>query len=275
MKLYIMTDMEGVAGVLNFEQWTEPHHVYYQTGREFLTMELNAAIDGFFGAGATEILVADGHGAGAIDIRLLDPRVDYLRGWGDGPFPLCLDSSFDAVAWVGQHAKARTEYGHLAHTGGPSALDLSINGISIGEFGEFAMCGSELGVRAIFGSGDEAFTREAQALVPGIETVAVKRGVKPGTGDDLNDEDYARFTSSAIHTHPVPARRLIRDGAVRAMQRARAENFGIVPLQAPFERIAQFRPTKDQPKRTISRETHPTTVSGAINMPMKLQPLEP
>jgi len=273
MKLYVMTDMEGVAGVLNFEQWTEPGHLYYQAGRELLTMELNAAIDGFFEAGATEILAVDGHGAGAIDLRFLDPRVDYLRGWGEGPYPLCLDDSYDAVAWVGQHAKAATEYGHLAHTGGPSILDLSINGVSVGEFGEFAMCASELGVRSIFGSGDEAFTREAQALIPGIETVAVKRGVKPGTGDDLNEEDYARFTSSAIHTHPVRARRLIREGAVRAVQRARAEAFGIIPLTAPFERVLQVRPTKSQPKRTISRENHPTSVIGVINMPSNLRPL--
>jgi D-amino peptidase len=274
MKLYIMTDMEGVAGVLSFEQWTEPGHLYYQAGRELLTMELNGAVDGFFEAGVTEILAADGHGAGAIDVRLLDPRVDYLRGWGEGPYPLCLDGSFDAVAWVGQHAKAGTEYGHLAHTQGVSYLDLSINGVSVGEFGQFAMCAGELGVRSIFASGDEAFAREAQALIPGIETVAVKRGVKSGTGDDLNDEDYARFTSSAIHTHPVRARRLIREGAIRAVRRARAEDFGIIPLTPPFERVAKFRPTKNQPKRTISRETHPTSVIAVFNVPFNPQPLE-
>src|SRR5207245_9767510 len=142
-------------------------------------------------AAATAILGADGDGAGALDVLLLDERVEFLRGWGAGPYPLCLDPTFHAIAWVGQHAKAGTEFAHMAHTQGYSYLDLSINGLSIGEFGQMVMCASELGVRAIFGAGDEAFTREAQALVPGIETVAVKRGVKPGTGDELNTEQYA------------------------------------------------------------------------------------
>ena len=39
---------------------------------------------------------------------------------------------------------------------------------------------AQLGIRTIFASGDLALTKEAQALVPGIETVAVKRGTTPG-----------------------------------------------------------------------------------------------
>jgi len=274
MKLYVMTDLEGVAGVLNFQDWTGPGKPYYDLAREFLTREVNAAVDGFFEGGATEILVVDGHGPGAIHLPLLDPRVDYLRGWGEGPWPLVLDETFDAVAWVGQHAKAGTEYGHLAHTQGTNYLDLSINGVSIGEFGQLAMCASELGVRAIFGSGDEAFAKEAQALVPGIETVAVKRGVRPGTGDELTKEEYERFTASAWHLHPVRARRRIREGARRALRRAQEEDFGIIPLEPPFERVAKFRASQDNPQRTISRETHPTSVIGVMNLPFHPQAWE-
>src|SRR5437773_12215476 len=131
MKIYLMTDLEGVAGVLNAQEWTGPGQPYYDLAKELLTLEVNAAVDGFFEGGATEVLVADGHGPGALDVRLLDERVEFLRGWGAGPYPLCLDSSFDAIAWVGQHAKAGTEFGHMAHTQGFSYLDLAINGISI------------------------------------------------------------------------------------------------------------------------------------------------
>ena len=46
--LYIMTDIEGVAGVLNSQEWTSPGHPYYALGKEFLTLEVNAAADGFF-----------------------------------------------------------------------------------------------------------------------------------------------------------------------------------------------------------------------------------
>lgn len=271
MKLYIMTDLEGVAGVLSFQEWTGPGKPYYGLARELLTAEVNAAVDGFFKGGVTEILVADGHGPGAVNIDQLDPRVEYLRGWGDGPWPLMLDETFDALAFVGQHAKAGTPYAHLAHTQSTGYLDLSINGTSIGEFGQLAMCGSELGVRAIFGSGDEAFTKEAQSLVPGIETVAVKRGVRSGTGDDLTREAYVRFTASALHFHPVKARQLIREGALRAVSRAREEDFGIIPLNPPFKRVAKFRPSEDNPDRRVSRETHASNVIALMNMSFNQQ----
>jgi D-amino peptidase len=274
MKLYLMTDLEGVAGVLNFEHWTGPGKPYYEVARELLTGEVSAAVEGFFDGGAAEILVCDGHGPGAIDARLLDPRCELLRGWAEGPWPLCLDESFDALAFVGQHAKAGTEYGHLAHTQWLGCLDLTINGVSIGEFGQLAMCASELGVRTIFGSGDAAFAAEAKALVPGIEAVAVKRGVKPGTGDDLTEEEYERFTSSAIHLHPSRACQMVREGALRAIRRARAEDFGIIPLQPPFERVMKARPSEDRPHKTISRATHPTSVIAAMNAPEEPAPME-
>jgi D-aminopeptidase len=162
----------------------------------------------------------------------------------------------------------------MVHTQGYSYLDLTINGISIGEFGQMAMCASELGVRVLFGSGDEAFTKEARALVPGIETVAVKTGVKPGTGDELTAEQYARFTASARHLHPVRARQWIRKGALRAIQRAQREEFGLLALTPPFERVVKLRPTKDRPYKTISRATHPTSVIAVMNMSAEPQRLD-
>ena len=66
-KVYIMTDMEGVAGVLDFENWCKPESRYYELGKELLTLEVNAAIEGFSRGGATEFLVADGHGYGGIN----------------------------------------------------------------------------------------------------------------------------------------------------------------------------------------------------------------
>ena len=273
MKLCLMTDLEGVAGVLNFQDWTGPGKLHYDLAREFLTLEVNAAVDGFFAGGATEVVVVDGHGPGGLSVNLLDPRVDIQRGWVDGPWPLCVDSSFDAVAWVGQHAKAGTEYAHLAHTQSLAYLDESVNGVSIGEFGQLAMCASELGVRAIFASGDEALTKEAQALVPGIETVAVKRALCAAAAADLTQEEYARATASARHLHPVRARELIRAGAERAMQRAKQEEFGIIPLACPFERVVKYRRSADRPYITVQRMTHPTSFIAVMNMEAEAKPV--
>jgi D-amino peptidase len=270
MKIYLMTDLEGVAGVVNFEDWCTPESRYYETGKEFLTLEVNAAVDGFFAGGATQVTVADGHGHGAISPKLLDSRADLLRGWPEG-WPLLLDRSYDAVAWVGQHAKAGTEYSHLTHTQGWGYIDLSVNGVSIGEFGQLAVCASELGVRVIFASGEEAFTKEVQALTPGVETVSVKRGTTPGKGDELDAQRYSRFHLSAIHVSPERSRQMIRAGAERAVRRAQQASFGLIDLKPPFERVARFRQDGDRP-RTVSRESHPSSVIALMNMPFNRQP---
>ncbi|MFH1905337.1 MAG: M55 family metallopeptidase [bacterium] len=271
MKIYIMTDLEGVAGILNFEEWCSPESRYYELAKEFLTMEVNAAVSGFLEDGNKEIVVADGHGPGAINPKLLDSRVMLMRGWPTG-FPYGLDKSYDWVAWVGQHAKAGTEYAHLPHTSSFRRLDLSVNGISIGEFGYFAICASELGVRSIFASGDEAFTKEAEKLVPGIETVSVKKGTTPGKGDDLPTEAYGKRNLGAIHFHPDKACKLIKKGALKAIKRAQTEEFGLIKLKSPFKRTSTFRSNQNKPK-TISVETHPSSVIDLMNMPYNAKPV--
>lgn len=272
MKIYLMTDLEGVAGVIDSVNWCRWDSRYYDQAKELLTLEVNAAVEGFLAGGATEILVCDGHGSGAINPSLLHQKASFSRGWASG-WPGALTERFDAVAWVGQHAKAGSEYAHLAHTQSMSYIDLSINDVSIGEFGQFAMCASELGIRAIFGSGDEAFAQEALALLPGIETVAVKKGLKPGKGDELTPEQYRRRNVAAIHLSPREARQRIREGAERAVKRAKEENFGIIDLKPPFTRKAIFRRTEEVPFKTISIETHPTSVIELMNMPFNRKPL--
>jgi D-amino peptidase len=272
MKIYIMTDLEGVAGVLNFADWCSPESRYYELAKELLTREVNAAVEGFFAGGARQIVVADGHGYGGINPVLLDPQVELMRGWPTG-WPLLLDKTYNAVAWVGQHAKAGSEYAHLAHTQSFRYVDESVNGVSIGEFGQLAMCASELRVRAIFLSGDRAAMDEARALVPGIETVEVKRGATPGRGDELTREQYGKRNLSAIHAHPQKARELIRAGAERAIRRMTAESFGLIPLKPPYERVTTFRADGDKP-RSVSRETHLSSVIALMNMPHDAKPVE-
>jgi D-amino peptidase len=272
VRIYIMTDLESVAGVRDFPDWCVPEGRCYEQATRLLTLEVNAAIDGLAAAGATEFLVADGHGRGAIEIELLDPRADMRRGWPHG-WPLGLDDGdVDYLIFVGQHAKAGTELAHLAHTQGLNYIDLSVNGVSIGEFGQLAMCASELGIRTIFGCGDLAFTVEAQALVPGIETVSVKRGLRRGSGDEMTTDQYEHRNAAAVHVQPERARDMIRAGAETALRRAQAEDFGIIPLEAPFERVARFRHEESGDPTTISSETHATSVIGMMNMPFDKRP---
>ena len=246
MKVFLMTDLEGVAGVINTTDWIYNDSKYYEKGKELLTKEVNAAIDGFFAAGADEVVVQDGHGYGAIDIDLLDPRAKLQRGWygpGGGAFPFGMNETYDVYACVGQHPKAGTEYGHLCHTGNFDVLDFQINGISVGEYGEQVLLAGQYGITPIFASGCLAFTKEAEALVPGIETVAVKEGVMPGSGDECGNEVYEKRNWGAVHLQPQKARELIREGAYNAMMRYKEnpKSFKPTKVSAPFSKKIVYR----------------------------------
>jgi D-amino peptidase len=275
-----MTDMEGVAGVLDHDNWCQPPERgypgrYYDLGRELLTEEVNACIEGLWRGGATGIVVADAHGAGGIDPLKLDRRAQLWRGWPEG-WPNGLDDSYDAVVWVGQHAKAGTTRAHIAHTQWFNYLDESINGVSIGEFGQLALCAGELGIPAIFASGDEALAREAQDLVPGIMTVAVKRGVQPDSGDDLHTEAYMRHNLAAVHLHPTVARAAIRDAAQAALRRLQREgpDGKTVRLAPPYDRVTVYRPQEPEGQRTMRKVRHPSSVIEVLNMEGPLEPAE-
>ena len=219
MKLYIMTDMEGCAGILNHDDWVLPTGQFYDTGREILTEETNAAIEGFLAGGATEFLVNDAHGAGGIDLLRLHPAAQLLRGAPQPHWPWLLDKTFAGIAWIGQHAKAGTDFSHITHTFWFDRIDLSVNGLSIGEYGQLALCGMELGVPAVFAAGEQALCDEATALTPGVVTVAVKRGLLRDGLDHLTEKEYRAAKLAAVHLSPTEARQRIRAGAQAAAEK--------------------------------------------------------
>jgi D-amino peptidase len=272
MKIMLMTDLEGVAGVKEFDDWCQPGDTFYPIACRLLTLEVNAVIDGMFAGGASHVQVADGHGCGAIDVELLDPRVEYARGWAEG-FPFGLDETYDGVGWVGQHAKASTENSHLAHTQGFHYIDLSVNDISIGEFGQLTMCTAELGVPAFFAAGELALTLEAQALVPGIVTCWVKRGTTPGTGVNCTHAEYRVRNRGAVHVAPQRAREVLRNAGERAVKRLHDMPPTLIDLQPPFERVTILRPEKEDYPKQIDRAEHPNSVIELMRMPMSPQPM--
>jgi D-amino peptidase len=268
LKIYIMTDMEGCAGILNHDDWVLPSGHFYDKGREILTGEVNAAIEGFLEGGADEILVVDGHGAGGINPLTLHPAARLAAGGPKPTFPFYLDADFDGAACVGQHAKAGTPRSHITHTEWFSWIDLTVNGRSIGEYGTIALCAMELKVPFFFAAGEEAFCREAKALTPGVETVSVKQGVNPDGLDALPEADYRRAKLAAIHLSPIEARRRIREGALLAITRLqkRPRTFRYAPLKKPYLLRRKLRQAAGQPP-LVQIARHPTSIIGALNTP--------
>ena len=272
MKILIMTDMEGVAGILTNADWVEPSGRYYENGRRLLTNETNAAIQGFCEAGAREILVVDGHGPGGINPELLDARAQLMRGHCQPVWPWGLDCSFQALAVVGQHAKAGTPYSHLTHTQSYAYIDMSVNGLSIGEYGQLALCAMELGVPTILACGERALTEEAAALTPGVVTVAVKRGLLPDGLDHLSAEEYKAAKLSAVHFAPSRACEMIRDGAIEAILRLKdlPDSFHYPELEPPYVRVTRFRRAGDSDEWS-AREEHASSVIELMNQPYQKQ----
>ncbi len=212
VKVFIVSDMEGVAGIVKWQQvdGNEEKRSYHE-GRKLYTEEINAAVRGAKSAGAKEIVVMDCHGAGAewtfnsLVPEQLDPSCEYVvqNDWTE--YTELLEQGCDAALFVAMHAKAGTPDGVLSHTvSGQAWRDLQFNGVSVGETGiNAALCG-QWGCPVLLVTGDEAVCKEATALLgEGLTTVAVKRGL-------------GRF--SARQLTPLKARELIEDGAKRALK---------------------------------------------------------
>ncbi len=207
MRFYLMTDLEGVAGVSQWEDRDDTgpwNALRRQRLSRLLAGEVNAAVDGLIAAGFDDVIVNDGHGSGStIDYEMADPRAVYYHGL-ERPFWLpFLDETCDATGAVGAHSRASTPGGNLSHTMSEAIRRWSFNGIEVGETGLQALIAGYYGVPFVFAAGDEWLCREMAQLVPGCVTVAVKQGTS---------------MFSALTLAPERARELIREGAERAAE---------------------------------------------------------
>jgi len=196
LKIYISADMEGIVGVVTDAQLS-PDGFEYERFREFMTAEVNAAIDAARAAGATEFVISDSHGNGQnLLIDRLPDDVTVIRSW---PRELSMmagiDDTFDAAMLVAYHAKAGTLRGIMAHTYTGKVFSLKFNDIEVGEIGADAAIAGYFGIPVVMVTGDGAACDEARALLGDIETVAVKEGVSRSAGRP-NSSWYMALSSS-------------------------------------------------------------------------------
>jgi D-amino peptidase len=214
MRVLIMSDMEGVSGIVVWDQVNggEP---MYEEGRRLYTEEINAAVRGAKAAGATEIVVVDCHGAGkgwtfnSLIPDLLDPDCTWVAHHPWSRYVELLEQGCDACLLVAMHARANTPDGVLCHTiSTTNWRNLWFNDHLVGETGiNAAVCG-HYGCPILLVTGDEATCREAKELLgDGLTTVAVKRGL-------------SRYSARQIP--PVRARQMIEEGAKQALLNLKA-----------------------------------------------------
>ena len=179
MKILIAADMEGITGVVHWDQ-VDPNHPEYSRFRKLMTADVNAAVRGAFAGGAQSVAVTDGHDSGRnILIEELDPRASLNSG---SPSPLSMvhgvDQGVDGVMFVGYHARSGAQEAILDHTWSSSRLaNLWINGRLFGEAGLNGAVSGHFGVPVIMISGDQTACAEARDFFGDLETAEVKQAI--------------------------------------------------------------------------------------------------
>ena len=180
MKIYIQTDIEGIAGFCFFENRKDTsienfHH--RQRMRRLLTNEVNAAVKAAFEEGADEVIVNDNHGSGYnILFEDLDPRCKIIHGRnGSGPEWLSLLEGSDAMLLVGMHAMGGTPVSITPH----SLWKANDGALFLSEGSMAAAVAGDLGIPTVFVSGDDKITAELMEKIPDIEALAVKQALSP------------------------------------------------------------------------------------------------
>ncbi len=204
MKVYISCDMEGISGVVNWEQTSKQGGDEYQRARLLMTLEVNAAVEGAFAAGASEVLVNDSHGGMRnILIEHFHQEAKLISG---SPKLMSMmegiDSSYDAAMFIGYHARMGAR-GILSHTYTGTISEYRVNGKLMGETGMNAAVAGCFGVPVVMVAGDSAVTQEAAHLLGDIKTVAVK-------------ETLTRYAAKCLH--PEKAREMIKQTAIEALR---------------------------------------------------------
>jgi D-amino peptidase len=174
MRVLIAVDMEGISGVVHWDQ-VKPGHPEYERFRAIMTDEVNAAIDGALDGGASSVIVTDGHNDGR---NLLIEKLHAPATLNAGsPSPLSMVEGIqeaERVFFIGYHARAGTPDAILCHTWSDQVRRVWLNELEVGEIGlNAAVCGS-FGAPVALITGDLAAVKEAGALLGPIGTVIVK-----------------------------------------------------------------------------------------------------
>jgi len=221
VKIWMSFDMEGVAGIVDWDQCRPTGGARYEIGCQLMLDEINAAIEGAVAGGATEIVLNDSHGTMAnLDPRRIAGGASYISGRHKPRYMMQgLDDTFDAAFLVGYHGSISGRPSTLSHTYNPEVFSAArINGELVGESGINALVAAHYGVPIAFVSGDSVTWEETQPFA--LDAVPV-----------ITKESITRFSASNLH--PAESCRLTRDGAEQPVRRVGGDGMRAPELARP------------------------------------------
>ena len=242
-KVYISVDMEGISGVVGDDQ-TSAGQPEYGRSRKLMAEDANAAIRGAFAGGATEVVVNDSHGSQRNLLpEDLDPRARLIshsfkrHGMVEG-----LDDTFDAVIFVGYHAKADSPRGLFAHTGSGVVKDVQVNGRSAGEGGLNTLMAQWYGVPVVMISGDDMAVEQQKEWTPTVRGVVVKRAIKIRAVEARPLAEARRDIEAGAKEGVAGSRKPSRDRAASYKVRMQLRTFTIPEVATAFSEIQLVAP---------------------------------
>ena len=196
MNVFLLTDVEGLAGVNDILQMDRSKPEYQNT-RKLLCDSINLAVSVCFDNGATQVFYLDGHaGGGNVFEELIDKRAQKcsLDEWCE----LLKNGEIDCQIELGSHSRAGTIGGFLDHTISSKAIfSIKINGVEMSEQSlHAALCG-KFGVPVVAVIGDEAVCRQAKEYIPNVFVGAVKNATVRNTAETYQNADEILQTTIA------------------------------------------------------------------------------
>jgi D-amino peptidase len=242
-KVYISADMEGISGIVGDDQ-VSAEGAEYGRSRKLMAEDVNAAIRGALAGGATEIVVNDSHGSQRNVLpEDLDPTARLIShsfkrfGMMEG-----LDETFDAVLFVGYHAKADTPGGLFAHTGSGVLRDLQIDGRSVGEGGMNTMLAAWYGVPVVLVTGDDVAVAQVKEVATAARGVVVKRAINVRAAELRSLRESRKEIEAAAREAVAGAKKIAAERPSSVRVRMRYRNFTYPEIATAFPAIRQIEP---------------------------------
>lgn len=247
-RILIVTDMEGVGGVNNAGEQLLPGQRRFEETHRLLVGELSAAVEGVLAAGASEVVIWDGHdGSRALSVDDIHPKAKLIQGRPTPATYYLSDKLYDGILFVGQHAMSGAKDAVLSHSQSFTVQNIFINSRPVGEIGQVAAIAGYFGIPVIMLAGDQAACDELLALQAKAETVAVKKLVGKAS------------TLSLSHTE---AKTRIQAAARRSVERLREFSPWKIegPLELKFEYYPEAPGSSSSALSTETKQLLPRTV---------------
>jgi D-amino peptidase len=242
-KVYISADMEGISGIVGDDQ-VSAGAAEYGRSRKLMAEDVNAAIRGAIAGGATEVVVNDSHG-GQRNIlpEDLDPSARLIShsfkryGMMEG-----LDETFDAVLFIGYHAKADTPGGLFAHTGSGVVRDLQIDGRSVGEGGMNTLLAGWYGVPVVLVTGDDVAVAQVREVATAARGVVVKRAINVRAAELMPLREARKEIEASARMAVAEAKKFALKRPTSVRVRLRYRNFTYPEIAEAFPAIKRVEP---------------------------------